>query len=159
MRTLCSLPRGFQGFKPRTMVRSSSYLAGRPSPFHETYGDYRTERFMERGPTLYQHQNVLPRLPVPSLEETFARYIQTVQPLTTEAEYQRTIAAAREFLQPGGLVSNCMPLSCRTSASVCGLLQRCVHLTYINLFDGPCFIDLQQYLCFSIDIPTSQRIS
>lgn len=114
------------------MVRSSSYLAERPSPFHEAYGDYRTERFMERGPTLYQYQNILPRLPVPSLEETFARYMQTIQPLAAEAEYQRTTAAAREFLQPGGLVSDCMPLSCRTWVSVCGLLHRCVHFSCIT---------------------------
>lgn len=78
------------------------------SPFHEADGDYRTEKFMEGGThalPLYSHQKSLPRLPVPTLEETFARYLLSVQPLTTGDEFQRTVAAVRSFLRPGGLVS------------------------------------------------------
>ena len=91
------------------MVRSSSYMTDRAIPFHETEGDYRTEKFIEEGSAaspLYRLQKSLPRLPVPSLEETFARYLLSAQPLATAAEYQQTVGAAREFLRFGGLVSD-----------------------------------------------------
>lgn len=79
---------------------------GRTSPFHETDGDYRTEKFMEGGLSapLYSLQHSLPRLPVPTLEETFARYLASIQPVAKQHEYEATVAAAREFLRPGGLV-------------------------------------------------------
>lgn len=81
---------------------------GTVSPFHEADGDYRTEKFMEGGARvlpLYSLQESLPRLPVPTLEETFAKYLLSVQPLATRNEYQRTVAAVRKFLRQGGLVS------------------------------------------------------
>lgn len=90
------------------LVQATSMGSG--SPFHETDGDYRTEKFMERaggkGATLplYCLQDALPRLPVPSLEETFARYLVSVEAVASPEEYQRTVAAAGEFLGPGGLV-------------------------------------------------------
>lgn len=80
---------------------------GRASPFHEAHGDYRTEIFIEGPPTppLYQLQNSLPRLPVPTLEETFARYLASVAAVAkSPEEYERSVAAARVFLQRGGLV-------------------------------------------------------
>ncbi|CBN79817.1 Carnitine/choline O-acyltransferase [Ectocarpus siliculosus] len=79
---------------------------GRASPFHETDGDYRTEKFMEGGSSvlpLYSLQDSLPRLPLPTLEETFARYLVSIEPLADQEEYKATAAAAREFLRPGGL--------------------------------------------------------
>lgn len=81
---------------------------GRASPFHVTYGDYRTEDFIEAAPTppLYQLQNSLPRLPVPTLQETFKRYLASVEPLAeSPEEYESHVASARDFLRPGGLVS------------------------------------------------------
>ena len=81
---------------------------GRTSAFHESDGDYRKEAFMENGSPLlplYRLQSSLPRLPVPTLDETFARYLLSVQPLATSEEYERTVRAVREFLRPGGLVS------------------------------------------------------
>lgn len=78
----------------------------RASPFHETDGDYRTEKFMEGGSSapLYSLQGSLPRLPVPTLEETLARYLASIQPVAKQHEYQTSVAATREFLRPGGLV-------------------------------------------------------
>lgn len=55
---------------------------------------------------LYSLQDSLPRLPVPTLEETFARYLKSIEPLAKQHEYQTSVAAAREFLLPGGLVSS-----------------------------------------------------
>lgn len=80
----------------------------RASPFHETDGDYRTEKFMEGGSSalpLYRLQNSLPRLPVPTLEETFTRYLRSIRPVASRQEYETTVAAAREFLRAGGLVN------------------------------------------------------
>ncbi len=45
----------------------------------------------------------LPRLPVPSLRETLARYVETVAPLLSPAELARTGEAVAELLMPGGL--------------------------------------------------------
>lgn len=74
--------------------------------YHEAFGDYRTESFVERpvAKPLYNVQGSLPRLPIPTLEETFVRYLASAKPVASPEEYKRTVAAAQEFLQPGGLV-------------------------------------------------------
>lgn len=94
---------------------------GRASPFHETDGDYRTEKFMEGGSSvlpLYSLQDSLPQLPLPTLEETFARYLVSIEPLADQEEYKATAAAAREFLRPGGLVRGGFQC-CRLSRCCC----------------------------------------
>ena len=48
-------------------------------------------------------ENSLPRLPVPSLEETSTRYLNSVRPLLSVDEYQRTKAAVEAFTAPGSL--------------------------------------------------------
>ncbi|KAI9320025.1 acyltransferase ChoActase/COT/CPT [Dichotomocladium elegans] len=52
------------------------------------------------GPML-RYQRNLPRLPVPSLQETLPKYLMTVKPLLSEAEYKRTEAAVKEFVSSG----------------------------------------------------------
>ncbi|KAG8982888.1 Carnitine O-acetyltransferase mitochondrial, partial [Tulasnella sp. 427] len=49
------------------------------------------------GPML-QYQRSLPRLPVPTLESTAAKYLETVEPLVTPEEYATTKAAVNEFI-------------------------------------------------------------
>jgi carnitine O-acetyltransferase len=49
-------------------------------------------------PPMLRYQASLPRLPVPTLESTCAKYLETVQPLLTPAEYTRTKASVSEFL-------------------------------------------------------------
>ena len=51
---------------------------------------------------LFKHQANLPKLPVPTLEETCAKYLQTVRPLVSDAEYQTTVRAVQDFQKPGG---------------------------------------------------------
>ncbi|KAF9100293.1 hypothetical protein BGX23_000056 [Mortierella sp. AD031] len=48
-------------------------------------------------------QHTLPKLPVPSLEETIAKYLKTIEPLTTPEELERSKTLAKDFLKPGGL--------------------------------------------------------
>ncbi|KAJ1553091.1 Carnitine O-acetyltransferase mitochondrial [Cladochytrium tenue] len=53
-------------------------------------------------PTLFQFQASLPKLPVPSLQETCALYLSSVRPHLSDADYARTEAAVAEFQRPGG---------------------------------------------------------
>ncbi|KAF9956374.1 Carnitine O-acetyltransferase mitochondrial [Modicella reniformis] len=42
-------------------------------------------------------QNELPSLPVPPLDQTLARYLESIRPLTTDEEYDRTVQAVKQF--------------------------------------------------------------
>ncbi|KAG0260950.1 hypothetical protein BG011_001456, partial [Mortierella polycephala] len=48
-------------------------------------------------------QHTLPKLPVPTLEETLAKYLRSIEPLTTPEELERSKTLAKDFLKPGGL--------------------------------------------------------
>ncbi|KAI8092592.1 acyltransferase ChoActase/COT/CPT [Halteromyces radiatus] len=52
---------------------------------------------------MFQYQANLPKLPVPELNRTIAMYLKSVRPLLSDAEYQKTEQAAKEFIAPGGL--------------------------------------------------------
>ncbi|KAF9184704.1 Carnitine O-acetyltransferase mitochondrial [Haplosporangium sp. Z 11] len=43
----------------------------------------------------------LPSLPIPPLEQTLSRYLETVRPLTTDQEYTQTVAAVEAFKGAG----------------------------------------------------------
>src|SRR5438045_3506555 len=51
---------------------------------------------------MLRFQDSLPRLPVPTLQETAERYLKSVHPLLSQSEFQNTQKAVEEFLQPGG---------------------------------------------------------
>ncbi|EJF63177.1 acyltransferase ChoActase/COT/CPT [Dichomitus squalens LYAD-421 SS1] len=51
-----------------------------------------------RGPML-RYEASLPRLPVPSLSSTAAKYLETVQPHVTPAQFAKTQAAVRKFVE------------------------------------------------------------
>ena len=50
----------------------------------------------------FDHQHLLPKLPVPGLDETCDRFIEWVQPLLTESEFKKTKKVVEKFRQPGG---------------------------------------------------------
>jgi carnitine O-acetyltransferase len=54
-------------------------------------------------PRTFEKQAHLPRLPVPSLEETAARYLRSIQPLVSQEEYKRHEALVFDFISPNGL--------------------------------------------------------
>jgi carnitine O-acetyltransferase len=56
---------------------------------------------LSKGPML-RFQDSLPRLPVPTLEETAARYLRTLQPLLSPVELESSKKAVEEFIAPGG---------------------------------------------------------
>lgn len=49
---------------------------------------YYTDADMKR--PMYAGQSKLPKLPVPKLEDTVARYLRSIQPLASEAEFEET---------------------------------------------------------------------
>lgn len=51
---------------------------------------------------MLRFEDSLPRLPVPSLEETGRRYLKSVHPLLSPAEFERTSKAVEAFIRPGG---------------------------------------------------------
>ncbi len=51
---------------------------------------------------MLRFENSLPRLPVPTLEETAKRYLKSVHPLLSKSEYESTTKAVNEFVAPGG---------------------------------------------------------
>lgn len=63
----------------------------------------RMKDLARRSMSTFQYQSTLPKLPVPSLEETAKRYLRSVQPLQTPAEHSHTTTLVHEFIQPNGL--------------------------------------------------------
>ncbi|KAG0367196.1 Carnitine O-acetyltransferase mitochondrial [Mortierella sp. AD032] len=57
---------------------------------------------MTKGP-LYRYDTALPKLPVPTLADTCARYLKSVRPLLNDKEFAETTAAVAEFQKPGGV--------------------------------------------------------
>ncbi|TFK23388.1 carnitine acetyl transferase [Coprinopsis marcescibilis] len=52
-----------------------------------------------KAPPMLRYQASLPHLPIPSLESTAAKYLESVQPLLTASEFTQTKAAVTTFLQ------------------------------------------------------------
>ena len=46
---------------------------------------------------LFKHQSQLPKLPVPSLEETLDRYLKSVHFLLSDAQFQQTTKVVNDF--------------------------------------------------------------
>lgn len=51
---------------------------------------------------MLRFEDSLPQLPVPSLEETGRRYLKSVHPLVSPAEFENTKKAVEAFIRPGG---------------------------------------------------------
>jgi carnitine O-acetyltransferase len=51
----------------------------------------------------FSNQSKLPRLPIPSLEETLARYLRSLEPLCSPSDLSRTSSYIADFLKPNGL--------------------------------------------------------
>jgi Choline/Carnitine o-acyltransferase len=64
--------------------------------FVESNGDYRDESFLEDwiGGPLYENQHKLPKLPVPTIDETLKRFLPTALPLARSKEEELTLMEA-----------------------------------------------------------------
>lgn len=49
------------------------------------------------------HQDSLPRLPVPALQQSLDRYLQALQPIVSEEEWAQTKQLVEEFQTAGGV--------------------------------------------------------
>jgi carnitine O-acetyltransferase len=69
------------------------------TPMIESHGDYREEASLEThvGGPLYEHQATLPRLPIPSIEETLERFLPTALPMAKSEEECATLLEACEL--------------------------------------------------------------
>ena len=83
------------------MIQDSHHRNHTPTEFFCAAGDYRAESWLENHKLpLYSSQISLPRLPVPSLEETMATFLPTALPLVeTDTQAQSLQAACRAFPQ------------------------------------------------------------
>lgn len=52
---------------------------------------------------MLRFQESLPRLPVPTLQETADRYVKSVHPLLSASEFESTKSTVSEFIKPGGI--------------------------------------------------------
>lgn len=71
-----------------------------PKPVIESNGDYTDEAFLEEniGGPLYSAQNELPHLPIPSIEETIAKFLPSALPLAeNKGEAQSLIKDCKSF--------------------------------------------------------------
>jgi hypothetical protein len=62
----------------------------------ESDGDYREESYLEEhiGGPLYENQTQLPKLPIPSIEDTLKRFLPTALPLAKTKEEEMSLKAA-----------------------------------------------------------------
>jgi carnitine O-palmitoyltransferase 1 len=48
-------------------------------------------------PMLHSFQGALPHLPLPSLEDTLARHLKSMRPITTDEEYEELVEMSEKF--------------------------------------------------------------
>ncbi|KAL1408148.1 hypothetical protein Q8F55_004951 [Vanrija albida] len=63
----------------------------------------RRHKTTETRPGTFDFQAELPRLPIPALQDTAARYLASLEPLLPADEFKRSVAAVNEFISPTGL--------------------------------------------------------
>lgn len=87
----------------RELLRDKSFLYNARSPSLWNRVWFVAVRALTRGkPMLLSFQSALPRMPVPPLKETVAKYLASARLLQDDAEFARTEEAARVFLATDG---------------------------------------------------------
>ncbi|KAG0316058.1 Carnitine O-acetyltransferase mitochondrial [Podila horticola] len=77
---------------PLPNLNNSAETSPEPSPTACMFDPKPVEiSIMDKG------QDELPSLPIPPLEQTLQRYIESIRPLTTDEEYERTVAQVEQF--------------------------------------------------------------
>jgi carnitine O-acetyltransferase len=72
------------------------------SDFHTCDGDYRKDAGIQDSGALYEAQQSLPRLPVPALHATLDKYLESIKPLTSPKEFEKTAAIVARFGSDAG---------------------------------------------------------
>ncbi|XP_049642140.1 carnitine O-palmitoyltransferase 1, brain isoform isoform X2 [Suncus etruscus] len=58
--------------------------------------------FSGRHPMLYSYQRCLPRLPLPEVQDTVQKYLESMEPVLSKEDFQETAALAQDFLRLQG---------------------------------------------------------
>ncbi|VBB77779.1 Putative mitochondrial carnitine O-acetyltransferase [Podospora comata] len=129
--------------KPRrnTVLKARNYDMG---PFHEE---------KTKGGVTYAHQDELPKLPIPALEQTCQRYLSSLRPLQGPREHQDTRNAVQEFLNNEG-----PELDAKLRAYAEGktsYIEQFWYDSYLN-FDNPVVLNLNPFFLLEDD-PTPAR--
>ncbi|RHZ01301.1 hypothetical protein DYB26_009016 [Aphanomyces astaci] len=130
-----------------------------PNGFRECWGDYREEEDLEvASQQLYKHQKSLPKLPVPSLADTCALYLQTVRPLTTDAEFVATKAAVHAFLKGplGPVLQKRLEARAASRPNSSYLAEWWNTLGYLHVRD-PVVFNVSYFFHFSDSVHLAQR--
>ena len=92
LRHRTDVPRNKSDEKSSTNAASSfeSYTVGSP-------------QFKVIPNSTFSKQDELPRLPIPTLDETLAKYLDSLKPLLNEEEFQKSKLAVEKFATKGGL--------------------------------------------------------
>lgn len=51
---------------------------------------------------LFKYQSQLPKLPVPTLQETGAKYLRSIEPFLSKEQLKKSTAIVEDFIRPGG---------------------------------------------------------
>lgn len=94
---LRSSTRTFTPQTPRVLAAANMAPARQQSSLPAGYKEDLSKGAMLR------FEDSLPRLPVPTLEETAKRYLKSVHPLLNKSEFEATTKAVNEFVAPGGV--------------------------------------------------------
>ncbi|KAI9364522.1 acyltransferase ChoActase/COT/CPT [Zopfochytrium polystomum] len=115
LRTAAAATAAFKGLPSGIVARAaretSSALIVPSSPAGRSFAAQRTPvaRFSSSpsaGDALlktFDNQSLLPRLPVPTLQSTAAKYLKTLEPLLTPEQLQQSQERFEEFIKEGGL--------------------------------------------------------
>ncbi|TAQ85566.1 hypothetical protein B7494_g6115 [Chlorociboria aeruginascens] len=89
-------------FKPYRLPLSVGMASAHSRSNSSLPAGYREDS--SKGPML-RFEESLPKLPVPTLEETASRYLKSVHPLLSSTELKSTTEAVKDFIKPGGIGS------------------------------------------------------
>lgn len=85
------------------MESPRSHPASEPKIKPTTVDGGLTDQVTNRsGGITFQHQDSLPKLPIPDLEGTCRKYLDALSPLQTAKEHEESKAAVRDFLKSDG---------------------------------------------------------
>ncbi|KAK2752465.1 hypothetical protein FQN54_008127 [Arachnomyces sp. PD_36] len=101
----------------------------------------------------FSNQDSLPRLPIPDLEATCKKYLDTLAPLQTGREHEDTKAAVAEFLRSGGPELQERLKKYATSKS--SYIEQFWYDSFLN-YDNPVVLNLNPFFLLEDD-PTPAR--
>ncbi|KAH6695162.1 choline/Carnitine O-acyltransferase [Plectosphaerella plurivora] len=143
-------PSGANGIATKTNGSASgpTYGTGRAVPDMALY----TEKPREGGVT-FSHQQELPQLPIPDLEETTRKYLTALKSLQSPREHNETRIAVQEFLQQDG--PELQEKLRRYAEGKTSYIEQFWYDSYLN-FDNPVVLNLNPFFLLEDD-PTPAR--